>query len=118
MKAYILSFLLLLCSTSFAMATQVEDLLGTYTCQTNGLQATFELEEVNGALHLKYCRTLGQLECFQERVYGEVSQGQIMGLSNNEVMPLNHLVVRVIEDGNTIQIEVESDDGITLMFTR
>jgi len=31
---------------------------------------------------------------------------------------LDHLVVKVIEDNNDVRIEVESDDGITLVFTR
>gem|GEM_PF-4400781 len=121
MKNHILYFLLFfLATTSLANAsgTEVIDLVGSYTCQHQGLQASFELEEINGSIQLKYCRTLIQQECFQQRVYGEVADGQIMALVNNEVLPLDHLVVKVIEDNNDVRIEVESDDGITLVFTR
>lgn len=123
MKKYIL-FLSFLClmgvNLGFASGTGsgVEELLGVYTCQSTGLNATFQLVDDNGTLRFEYCRELGTLECFDQRVYGEIVEGQIMGIQGGEIAPLDHLSIHVDETNDEIIITVTTDDGIDLTFKK
>ncbi len=123
MKKYILFLAfagLLGLNFSFASGTGtgVEELLGVYTCQNQSMNATFQLVDHNGSLRFEYCRELGTMECFDQRVYGELIDGQIMGIQGGEIAPLDHLTIHVDESTDEIVITVETEDGIGLTFTK
>ncbi len=120
MKKYILLLLFigLGINLSFATGTEVEELLGVYTCQSNGMNASFQLVDDNGTIRFEYCRELGQMECFDQRVYGELVAGQVMGIVAGEIAPLEHLTIKVDESSDEVVIFVETEDGIGLSFKK
>ena len=118
MKKYILFFAFLTLGLNFSFATQVEDLLGQYTCDTQDLNATFRLFDDNGTLKFEYCRELGQVECYEQVVFGEVVKEHIMGIRNGEVVPLENISIRVDDSSGEVVIYVETTDGIGHTFRK
>lgn len=120
MKKYILLIAVCLAgfSASFATGTSLEDLLGTYSCTTDGITASFELSNDQSGYVLEYCRDFGGMECFTEAVYASVVDGEIKGAEGSTHRVIDGLQVEVVESTSDVKIRVSTVDGITLEFTK